>query len=1523
MDGNAEYTLPLQGPQTAMQFLGVESFSHSGTTIQAQLAWLADAGMLATGQAGQVVVYTGTATAGGTVNFLHESSGMTSIASGGANTMVLQSTGAVDTQIQFNTNGANARYTAGVKHGNHGAFGVPTFNIKTGAPAFTDTDTFVLATNGIELHGAADFAASINGDTLSGSATLAMNAYEAGKSAEVLVTSDRNVGNTPGTAQILYGFETSAGGGNYYFGMDISVSDTDLYWNTTKTDLATNFQLKLTAAGQMTIKGTANALLEVMASGATGSASITATASTDGPAHLQLEAAGTATGVKPSDAYVEFVTGASNTPYSLGIDRNFFTSMPAADQGCLVVSRGITLANDADRCFAITPNGNVYFENETRWCQSSTNVVADTPYYGYEPQVTQRGTTITVSTVLGGTPTYTAPVWNTGTTMNVTPTVAAGDPGTGAQFTIVVSVVNTIASATCDTKGNQYTIGNTLTFAGSSLTGGTSGSAIYTLVAADLENYSVKLKLPEQGPRANGQILTVKNLSVGSSTTDSAELQWIDSTSGTIAAGVANEMAVYLGGTAIGPRTQFTSSTTAVAFTSAGDATFAINGLGAGGHSILNANAFGADKDARILVTTDNAIAPAAGTSQVYYGWETATVPTAICTGDWYCGIDASANGFLHWDTQPTDLACPPAGFGPKMTLECIDDGAGNSRGNLLVWSLNNFIPGPGIAGGAKLNASLQGQIPIYISDTLNTGADALLVGWGAGITGIAGTDTQVVAPTTSGSGTGAMISVTITANVVATVTTVTVAGSGYRMGDTITVSGGAPFSGGGTSTLTLTAAHFGTAATQAEGTTALTTDFGSDLQFTGTSAAEFTLNSTTAGDASVVMKAVGVGASTANAFTNYWVDNGTGTSTNAWMVGADADGGGEINPVSGLWPGSTGWVSTTTGVSTGSYVAVVTSTDGMGVGLKVRIDMITNTPDGAEVHAGNSGTGYKAGDTITIQGAGTMGAGLGGSGGTLTRVLVEADLRPSSASPTDTTGSAYTIAGPVSPVLDGNYTAGGRLTLFSTGRLLLGHSSLTALTPKTPLIDINDTYMTVNSIGTASFNLRGLPAGGSAEINVEASGATRNAVIKLETGTGGSALGQAYTNYSNSSGGTNNYFVGMDAITGSTVATTLYWNTTLPLFTSSKMSLDSSGNLTTLGTINTFTLANGSELAIAATPSATQVMVFTGTSTAKGSANLNVAANGSTFTMESDQGQNMTATFEATSAPGLGATKDAKLIVTATDAGATTNEGGNAAIEVKAFDTDMTASLKLQTDQDSSDVSCPLGQAWVEYREANTNGVWYNGIDTSQGDFTDLYWARDVSTSIGTAPLMLLTTDTTPGLFLGDQAEASGPAMTLAAASVTNATNNVAIGTVGGTCTVNGIIPTSGPAITTPGTQYSLMMYNTTTTAGGIEQTSATAQHSFTGVQYDLMSSSNTATINYSSESGDANRGGKASMILKSIERAGTATSSGTIGTGSSLENTRNRKREPGSSSSFYNDSYRRHTIYNPYIRPVSRRKH
>ena len=79
---------------------------------------------------------------------------------------------------------------------------------------------------------------------------------------------------------------------------------------------------------------------------------------------------------------------------------------------------------------------------------------------------------------------------------------------------------------------------------------------------------------------------------------------------------------------------------------------------------------------------------------------------------------------------------------------------------------------------------------------------------WGAGLTGVTPGAHATVASTTNGNGTGATFNLTINGagNAIVATTSAAAGGSGYKVGDTVTVSAATIGSGSGSSTLTLAA---------------------------------------------------------------------------------------------------------------------------------------------------------------------------------------------------------------------------------------------------------------------------------------------------------------------------------------------------------------------------------------------------------------------------------------------------------------------------------------------------------------------------------------------------------------------------------------------------------------------------------------------------------------------------------------------------------------------------------------------
>ena len=134
-----ELKLPAQAPTSTNQHLGVSALNNSTDPETATLVWKESAGAaLAAGVADQVVVYTGTNTAGGSANFTHSTTGLLSVAAA-ANTAIIESTGVTDPAIQFSSDGSTARYSIGSNFDGVGW----TFNVAVGAPPLATLDALI------------------------------------------------------------------------------------------------------------------------------------------------------------------------------------------------------------------------------------------------------------------------------------------------------------------------------------------------------------------------------------------------------------------------------------------------------------------------------------------------------------------------------------------------------------------------------------------------------------------------------------------------------------------------------------------------------------------------------------------------------------------------------------------------------------------------------------------------------------------------------------------------------------------------------------------------------------------------------------------------------------------------------------------------------------------------------------------------------------------------------------------------------------------------------------------------------------------------------------------------------------------------------------------------------------------------------------------------------------------------------------------------------------------------------------
>ena len=223
----------------------------------------------------------------------------------------------------------------------------------------------------------------------------------------------------------------------------------------------------------------------------------------------------------------------------------------------------------------------------------------------------------------------------------------------------------------------------------------------------------------------------------------------------------------------------------------------------------------------------------------------------------------------------------------------------------------------------------------------LVTSADALLAGITTNTTAITtGTQTGKVT-STNGNGSGAILTIVASGTTVVTSVTVTTTGSGYAAGDTLTV-----------------------AASEIDGSSSdlvFTLDSG-DIQGAGAIAVEST--------------AGGIGLSWNDA-KDLWAEGGraivTANENAAETIKLHADGfsGALVTTADALLAGIT---TNTTAITTGTQVALATTSNGSGVGAQLTI-VASGTTVVTGVTVTTAGSGYAVGDTLTVAAANINGS--------------------------------------------------------------------------------------------------------------------------------------------------------------------------------------------------------------------------------------------------------------------------------------------------------------------------------------------------------------------------------------------------------------------------------------------------------------------------------------------------------------------------------------------------------------------
>ena len=329
-----------------------------------------------------------------------------------------------------------------------------TFNIKTGSTdptPFASTDILVLNGTTATLTGSAGFDLTVLPIASGGSSSIQSKSIGTGATAKLLL--ETNVMNPSTGTQVVQFKNPNA---SFYIGMDIGVTDTDLYWNTSAA-VGTSPSMSLTSSGTLTVAGkTTDAGIAVVGGTSGGSAQFSATATTGGIATLTLTSVGAG-----MDAYTNYVTGATNN-FTVGVVQATLQSL----SGNYVVSKGNDLSVPGSYGLAVTSTGDVHVDNKLVLTESGNDVLATNCNYSSFASPASMKTTKFVTTGGAFNSGWGAGLTAADLTYSNVPVTTNGN-GSGAQFTIEITT-NAVSVGTCTMTGEDYRIGDTITIAGSS-----------------------------------------------------------------------------------------------------------------------------------------------------------------------------------------------------------------------------------------------------------------------------------------------------------------------------------------------------------------------------------------------------------------------------------------------------------------------------------------------------------------------------------------------------------------------------------------------------------------------------------------------------------------------------------------------------------------------------------------------------------------------------------------------------------------------------------------------------------------------------------------------------------------------------------------------------------------------------------------------------------------------------------------------------------------------------------------------